>query len=396
MMCYPSTSNSLLPLILSWNCNSLNGKLRALNDLNHPALHPRSPLPALIALCELRLKSHHFTHCLPRLSNYLFVTPSQADRPGTGFFVHSSLAHRHRTDLPRPHLSQQQLMDICWLQIRLPQQSSDVLVASIYINTNHTDFDSSQHWSVLHDCLLAGLETGKRMIVVGDFNARHIELGDITSNHHGERLVDIIADCGLLCVNTELARGIATRPHSNTVIDLVFTSDEELITSLRVDTNHDCLLTTDHLPLLIRLQHTSSNSHTNGVFGSSFLQWRWRTVEATDEDWSYFKHQLDTQLTELKETMPPLDDTDAATAIECMWSNIRDCIVNAGDTTIGRTPFSGTIELNRRNSSSRNGWFRKPGVEAIYNQINTQSNKRSAIQTIFSISIKLNRLVRNG
>jgi exonuclease III len=356
--------------ILSWNCNSLNGKLKALNDLINPILHPHSNLPALIALCELRLKPYHFSRCPPRLNDYLFVTASLADQPGTGFFIHSSLAHRHRTDLPRPHSSQQQFMDICWLQIRLPQQSSDILIASIYVNTNHTDFDSNQHWNVLHDCLLVGLETGKRMIVVGDFNARHIELGDIMSNHHGKRLVNIIADCGLLCVNRELARGIATRPRSNTVIDLVFTSEEELITSLRVDTKHDCLLSTDHLPLLIQLQPSSFNSYTNGVFGSSFLQWRWQTVEATDENWSHFKHQLDIQLTKLKETMPLLDGTDAAASIECMWSNIRDCIVSAGDTAIGRTPFYGTIELvNHSSSSSRNDWFRKSGVATIYNEM---------------------------
>src|SRR4029077_14989266 len=94
-------------VILSWDCNSLNGKLRALTDLINPILHPRLPLPALIALCELRLKQYHFSHCPPRLPGCLFVTASVADHPGTGFFVHSSLAHRHRTDLPRPSTSQE-------------------------------------------------------------------------------------------------------------------------------------------------------------------------------------------------------------------------------------------------------------------------------------------------
>jgi exonuclease III len=111
----PHNHQPVNPMILSWNCNSLNGKLRALNDLINPILHPHTPPPALIALCELKLKPYHFTRCPPRLSNYLFVSASLADHPGAGFFVHSSLPHRHRTDLPRPLLQHQKVIDICWL-----------------------------------------------------------------------------------------------------------------------------------------------------------------------------------------------------------------------------------------------------------------------------------------
>jgi hypothetical protein len=358
--------NTVSNTILSWNCNSLNGKLRTLNDLTNPALHPHLPLPALIALCELRLKSYHSTQYPPHLNNYQFITASLADHPGTGFFIHPSLAYRHRIDLLRPTLLQQQFMDICWLQIRLPQLTSDILVASTYVNTNHTEFISSEHWNALRDCLLTGVDTGKRIIVVGDFNARHTEFGDFIFNRHGEKLIDLMVECGLTCANVEFARNIATHPRSGSVIDLVFTNDEELISDLQVDVNHEYLLSTDHLPLLTQLHNSSTSSSNNGLFPSAAPRWRWKAIEAIDVNWSFYQYELNTGLTQLIKSNTYLNYTDPTESIEAMWNKIRDCIVRAADASIGRTPFSGTLQL-----SAYHRWVYSPGISTAYNEMKT-------------------------
>jgi len=134
---------------LVWNCNSLSlDKQSQLDDLINPHTSPLSAAPAVIALCEVRLRL--VDGPVPKLFGYSWVSASSVNTPGCGFFVHSSLPHRmHNAQLHRPSVPDLRVMDVCWLQVRLPQALSDILIACVYLITNHPDFDHARHWGVL-------------------------------------------------------------------------------------------------------------------------------------------------------------------------------------------------------------------------------------------------------
>src|SRR6185312_11412226 len=224
---------------------------------------------------------------------------------------------------------------------RLPNTHRDTLLACVYINTHSSDFDSNRHWTVLEECLESGLDTGRDLLVVGDFNAEHTELGGRHDTVPGRRLAAIKDNLDLVCINRIHCPNVITRPspllvldRGGSTIDMAFCNSHSLITKMTVDSHADTSdsvtgLHSDHLPLLIDLRSARSESYQLALQPSAP---RWGCREATEGDWGAYSALLETRLRHLQPTLenqltlphPPTD------VIESAWAALRDVIVEVG------------------------------------------------------------------
>ena len=340
---------------LVWNCNSLSlDKQSQLDDLINPHTSPLSAAPAVIALCEVRLRL--VDGPVPKLFGYSWVSASSVNTPGCGFFVHSSLPHRmHNAQLHRPSVPDLRVMDVCWLQVRLPQALSDILIACVYLNTNHPDFDHARHWGVLEQCLDSGRQTGRDLLVVGDFNAQHTILGARKDSASGVRLLTVVNHLGLTCLNAVYSPGVVTRPSisaldgGGTTIDLAFTSSTGIISGLRVG-NHSNIshsdtvdLESDHLPLWVHFAGHQNRSGSTAAERQTSAP-KWRCTQASEADWSAYTTLLQLHLSGVRDELIQKlsthclspSESAAENTIQLCWGRIRDLIVATGDATIGR------------------------------------------------------------
>ena len=317
----------------------------------HPRLTNMPSLPAVIALCETRLKADD----VPTVKGYSWVSSSKPGYPGCGFFVHNSIPHRlHGQDtvstLLRPSGTDLSIIDICWLQARLPNTQRDMLIACVYINTNSRDFDNNRHWTILEQCLESGLDTDRDMLVVGDLNAEHVELGGRRNTVAGRRLAAVVNNLDLVCLNRLHCPEVVTRPspllvleNGGSTIDLAFSNSSSLVTTMAVDRHadtSDCItgLHSDHLPLIIHLDSCCKTGSDSQQFTLQPSKPRWKCREATDTDWQSYTNLLESCLQQLEPSLvaqlaqhhSPLD------TVESVWASLRDIIVEVGEITIGR------------------------------------------------------------
>ena len=368
-----------------WNCNHLNkDKLSQLQDLISPRLSLLSSLPAVMALCEIHLKpSKTPLPNLPKLLGYTFVTSSSINTPGCGFFVHSSIPHRLQPpSLLRPPDTDLAVMDVCWVQLRLPSYHRDLLFACVYFNTNSPFFDPDRHWDILRDCLESGCQTGKDIIVLGDFNSQHIELGATHSNPNGTKLLTLTRQLQLSSLNYIHTPNQITRPSTSasssttgTTIDLVFTSNPLVVQQMNIGNNDTQLsihntndhLISDHLPIWVHFTQAANNiSADNGNSAAP----RWKCLQAKEEDWTDYKETLEHRLQRVKDiiTLPLVNASsphvdEALSLVTESWNILRDEIIAAASVTIGRQGSTSGV------SKHQDSYWRQPGVREAAAQL---------------------------
>ena len=76
-----------------------------------------------------------------------------------------------------------------------------------------------QDWNVLHSCLARVVASDQPVIIDGDLNARHKDLGDSVTCPAGKYLIESASKLGLSIVNAALAFGVSTSRHSTAIID---------------------------------------------------------------------------------------------------------------------------------------------------------------------------------
>ena len=336
-----------------------------------------------MALCEIHLKpSKTPLPNLPKLLGYTFVTSSSTNTPGCGFFIHSSIPHRLQPpNLLRPSGTDLSVMDICWVQLRLPSSHHDLLFACVYFNTNSSLFDPGRHWGLLHQYLESGCQTGRDIIVLGDFNSQHIELGALQSNSSGIQLLTLTQQLQLISLNYIHTPNQITRPSNSalssttgTTIDLVFTTNPLLVQQMKIGNNDTQLsilsandqLVSDHLPIWVHFTQAANSGDANS---NSTAAPRWKCLQAEERVWTEYKNILQDRLQRMKAiiTLPLLDicpshPDEALGLITESWNLLRDEIVSAASVTIGRQGFSGT-------SKHQDSYWRQPGVREAAMQL---------------------------
>lgn len=96
------------------------------------------------------------------------------------------------------------------------------------------------------------------LILLGDFNYPDVSWDSLcTESHKSKQLCDMIFECNL----TQLVSSL-THVKGN-ILDLFFTSDENLVTLVKVHQKDESLLHSDHFKLTFRLPGSSSPTACN-------------------------------------------------------------------------------------------------------------------------------------
>jgi len=151
---------------------------------------------------------------------------------GVGFLIRNEVAFKVRHDLSDPEVEQ------IWIEIFRDRQPS-VLACSVYIPPGKT-----AQLSRFADTVVKARYINRLILLMGDFNARCIALGDTSDNDLADAVLSLLALGDLSLVNV---RGVPTRfsEGCQSVLDLTLTSRAlaPLVKAWKVSSN----LPSDHL-----------------------------------------------------------------------------------------------------------------------------------------------------
>ena len=269
---------------LLWNCNRLSSvKSFQLSRIASPHSypphsHPPSPhlptQPLFIALTESKLTS---VDDIPPLPGYIHyhtpavtdpLVPHRSESGGLILYIRSSVSSEHRPLLQ--HSSPYSLL----VESHLPSIGRCIL--GVFY---HREKDPNSLNSILK-CMDSARTIGVPLVLVGDFNARHITWCS-TTNSFGTRLFDYCSTSHLFVVNSLLAPHLPTRVSgsSSSTIDLLISSHPHLFASVHPDPSLE--VSSDHIPLTFSInKKLHPNRHDRPP-----PYYRWRIEHG---DWTKF------------------------------------------------------------------------------------------------------------
>lgn len=213
--------------ILYWNADGIRTKQHELNDLAVGELNVD-----IIALCETRLADRSRIN-IPGFTCYRADKRGNGSGQGVAILVRVDIAH-----FITPALATQNLEAI-GVSLNLP--NGEVMVCSVYQSPNLPLLTSDL------DLLVA---TGNRLLIVGDFNAKHPYWSPGPTNPHGKKLLEYV-------VNNDIIIHAPSEPtlvHYRTGLS---PSTPDLLLAKNVHSINDIstahALSSNHLPVLVEI-----------------------------------------------------------------------------------------------------------------------------------------------
>ena len=260
-----------------------------------------------------------------------------------------------------------------FVEVVLPSHLHPIIIGSVYCTPN-----DKQQWALLRSTMIAATNYSRNnnieLIIFGDINARHSSFGDqfiglnsssSTIHPRGTNLVALADDLNLSIMNSLLCYGRATYHRSQSILDLVISSNPSLIATLTPDNSID--LVSDHTPLRGSFSKpkqqsssppphpTNNRQHGNLSSSSPKLQFRNMNIElfkSTIEP--AFQSFLTDPLVINTFTSSYSSSSSANDAIEWLCHSITRIFEAAATHSTPRLP-------NRRNIN--NWWTAVPGVK---------------------------------
>jgi hypothetical protein len=247
-------------------------------------------------LTDIMYKTH-FENFHP-LYNSLYFPSRDHNNGGLLFLIHKSLSFQTCPDI---NLLQGEntshSTDIQWIKINFSTSNKgEFLVGSVYINPQTTSLRNIQP---IFNSIVRAYESELPFVIGGDFNAYHPSWNNV----HNEKIKNVQNKIGKYLFNAQLELNLTllntyyynqsepTRPNSNTVLDLIFTSDISFCDNFEI-LNSFSFSTSDHLPVMCTIK--SSQQQEFNPTETSKKQWRCN--EATVQDWKNYQFHLDFML----------------------------------------------------------------------------------------------------
>ena len=187
------------------------------------------------------------------------------------FFIHNSVSFTRKPlstmSKNDPHLEE--------LTISIAMDNTELLITNVYIPPASS---CNGHYSPPLDHLLTGTDS----LVLGDFNAHHSLWHSGTTDTRGNQLADSVSTSSFAVLNTDSPTRLPGSANpSSPDVSLASTS---LITSSEWQTH--TTMSSDHLPILIRLQTTATSSPA-----------RRRTyINLKKADWTGYRQEIERKL----------------------------------------------------------------------------------------------------
>lgn len=251
-------------------------------------------------------------------------------------------------------------------------QELECIAATVYIE--HTPvyvfsyYNPPSHPSTLSSPLFNYISTLPHFIILGDFNARHIQFGDTTTNRNGQILSDVLT-------NLPIHRIYNTSPtffshQGSSIIDHILIS-ENLIQHFDNSSYIASSVSSDHLPLLTK-------SSLNCVIPPLTTSRTIRDLKNTN--WTRFQNAL----TQKTSTLPNINSTqDIDTAIEELTNSILTTIEDIIPTkTINHKkpalpPYIVNIIKHKRRIYREYLTTRDPNIKTEWNRLNALIRRES-------------------
>ena len=187
------------------------------------------------------------------------------------FFIHNTVSFTRKpmstTSKNDPHLEQ--------LTISIVMDNTELLITNVYIPPASS---CNGRYSPQIDHLLTGTDS----LVLGDFNAHHSLWHSGTTDSRGNQLADSISISSFAVLNKDLPTRLPG--NANPSSPDVSLASVSLITSSDWQTH--TTMSSDHLPILIKLQTTATSSPA-----------RHRTyINLKKADWSRYRQEIERKL----------------------------------------------------------------------------------------------------
>lgn len=253
--------------ILQWNCLSIRARKLDLQLLL------QQHCISLCALSETWLRNS-----IPfNISGYNFIRADRADGyGGVGILIRKNIVYDEIIlDLEGSNL------EACAIQISYKQ--CPMTVVSVYRPPNQlvTSNDLQRLFNQL----------SQPMIVLGDYNAHHVDWGCPATDSLGKRLLEIAEVENLVLLNDGTPTRIS-RPHeAPSAVDVTFATP-----SISLDISWKVLQDSygsDHLPILLSFKNTRTASQT------IYPTYRWNIRRA---DWESYRTNIDILLQDFRES----------------------------------------------------------------------------------------------
>ena len=250
--------------ILQWNANGIGNKLTELGIF----MEQQHVKVAAIQESKLTAKSRS-----PSILNYTLVRRDRRQGQGGGllFFIHNTV---NFTRTP-PSTATQHDPHLEELTISIALDNTELLITNVYIPpASSCESGYSPSW----DHLMTGTDT----LVLGDFNAHHSAWHSRTTDTRGNQLADLISESNHVVMNEDSPTRLPGNAEpSSPDVSLASAS---LITSSDWQTH--TTMSSDHLPILIRLQTTVTISPAQH-----------RTfVNLKKANWTRYKQEIENKL----------------------------------------------------------------------------------------------------
>ncbi len=370
-----------------WNCNYLYRSVDTLlgSILTHAATYPSSPLYHLFAFVETKRDD---TRQLPSVPGYVWHERlHRANSGGLACLIHDSIGVRP-VDASHPSLAALSHgmaigMDaddssaIWWLELHPPHQPTPMLLAVVYLRPSVP--------AAVLDQLTRCLDTATRlwpadrpMLLLGDFNLRHSELGDAAVGSPGcavaNSFVQYLDGADLTVLNRLLPAGTCTRPASRAMLDLAICNQTGLSWMADVSVGApDLPLLSDHQCVVVRCLPPGvrwERPHPSGSEADEAprIEWRLDALQS-EEGQDAFRAALEQRLLSCfpYAALEAEADRPAAAGAAAPHRSLSQLIESAYDTLLQCIHDAARVSMGVRRTQQRSvAWWCKPGVQQAY------------------------------
>ena len=251
--------------ILHWNANGIGNKQTELCIF----LEAHNVKVAAIQESKLTAKSRS-----PNIQNYTLVRHDRRQGPGGGLlflYIHNSVSFTRKslctTSKNDPHLEE--------LTISISMDNTELLITNVYIPPASS---CNGRYSPPIDHLLTDTDSQ----VLEDFNAHHSLLHSGTTDSRGNQLADAVSISSFAVLNTDSSTRLTGNADPSSP-DVSLASASLIISS---EWQTHTTMSSDHLPILIGLQTTSTSSPARHR----------KYINLRKADWTGYRQEIERKL----------------------------------------------------------------------------------------------------
>jgi len=345
------------PTIIHWNCHSFKTPEKHY-ELN---TYINSFSPSIILLNETHLTNQTST---PYFQNYKFISfPHKPNSSGIAIIFHKSLSYTIHQQFQ--YLSSDSPSSLAIIETCIPS-IGNILIGSIYRHPNHTIIENKSAWNQICKIIKQVHQRPIPLLLIGDFNSRHIDFGDSINNSNGNSLSTFVSNNNLDCANIIFCNGKPTHfpdDHKKlpSIADLIITNSIESIEKITILDPINNKSLSDHQPIIIQLlkQHLP-------IPQPHITHTKWLINENTD--WTNFQDHLTNNLSDFIFNFPTLPSSQPQQQINSLWLEFSSLIQLTALATIGK------CELKNKTKK----WFDNKDVKSKY--INMKKAQRKYLK----------------